>query len=223
MIVYCTGSQYNPEEIEGMTQISSIIERSGYHTYLPHRDGLEHHMLNLINRSIYRDEDSPCIYQTMTKAVFALEVFQVVERCDALLFNMNGRVPEEGAVFKSSLAFMTGKAVVVYKNDNRSVFYGNDNAMITGLSMDFKMVKKLHRIPAELIRSLKKVNNKGPYCYATGRIPVFIQRVLILGEKVWRLLNEMQLDKYRVDEYLEKLTLLKEHLENLTGFEHISV
>jgi hypothetical protein len=49
------------------------------------------------------------------------------------MLNMNGRVPDEGAVAETAMAWMAGKAIVIYKADSRSLIQGNDNPLVLGL------------------------------------------------------------------------------------------
>ncbi|MDA3896592.1 MAG: nucleoside 2-deoxyribosyltransferase [Desulfobacteraceae bacterium] len=143
-IVYCSGPLFCPEEIGSMTAISNVIENAGFQTFLPHRDGLEAYILKLVNSpvniNIFKSRDM------VERAVFALDVFQVVKRCSAFVFNMNGRVPDEGGVAEAAIAFAAGKPVIIYKNDYRSVFNGCDNSMVSGLTFSAK-INHINNIP----------------------------------------------------------------------------
>ena len=194
-LVYCSGSQFSPEEISGMLEISKVLEQNGYETYLPSRDGIEFLTLQLV-------EDPECdrselfeILDVLNKAAFALNIFQIVRRCDALVFNMNGRTPEEGSVFKTSLAYSMGKPLVLYKNDNRSVFHGRDNTMITGLSGDFKVISKLNKLSKALSFAITKTQHSSWYGIKDLHHPPFIGQVLTLGEMVWVLWCEMNFSR----------------------------
>ena len=181
--VYCAGPQHSPEELRGMARISSVIEGHGYHTYLSSRDGLKHHTFET-NGLMYR-------------AVFALEIYQIVRRCDTLVLNLNGRVPDEDGVFVASLAFMVGKPVILYKNDNRSVFHGSDNPMVTGLSSGLGVVHKLRTIPKALAQGLRKAERKpqapSPHASDAWGVSEHLRRVADLGEQVWSHIQEVQL------------------------------
>lgn len=69
----------------------------------------------------------------LARAVFSLDTFELLNRADAVVVNLNGRVPDEGAVVEAALAWHSGKALVLYKKDARSKLAGEDNPMITGL------------------------------------------------------------------------------------------
>jgi len=55
----------------------------------------------------------------------------VIARCRGLL--LNGRVPDEGAVAETAMAWMAGKVVVLYRSDSRSFIAGGDNPLVAGL------------------------------------------------------------------------------------------
>ncbi len=67
------------------------------------------------------------------RAIFWVDTYEVVSACQGLVLNMNGRVPDEGAVTEAAMAWMAGKAVVLYKSDSRSLIQGDDNELVLGL------------------------------------------------------------------------------------------
>ena len=122
-------------------------------------------------------------------AAFALEVYQLVHRCDCLVFNMNGRVPDDGGAFLAAVAFAVGKPVVLYKRDHRTKLYGNDNAMISGLSFDFSPVREPVKLPGEVTRAIGRCGESG---YVTGGIPPFVKLNADLGGEVWESLQRFK-------------------------------
>jgi hypothetical protein len=66
----------------------------------------------------------------VTRAVCALDVFQVTEGCQCTVLNIDGRVPDEGAVVEATLAWAAGRPVVTYKTTSISELGGNNNPMI---------------------------------------------------------------------------------------------
>ena len=190
--VYVSGPAYCPEEVGSLFEIAALLEKKGCSTYLPHRDGLEACLLEAIAAAMLEDKGvRPGVLQ-LYRASFALEIFQLVERSDCLVLNMNGRVPDEGAVFKTSIAFTAGRPLVLYKRDHRSIFHGKDNAMITGLSPIFSTVGKIEHIPAELSRAIEAVESSGKSRYGGENIPPFVRKVVEVGREVWSSLNELR-------------------------------
>jgi len=134
--IYCAGPLFNPKEREEMEQIASVLENAGYSVFLPQRDGLEFARLFpvFLERGV-RPQDAQSI---LNMAIFSLDVFQVVN-CSGLLLNMNGRVPDEGAMVEAGIAWANNKVIVIFRSDSRSLIEGNCNPLVLGLS-DFSIV-----------------------------------------------------------------------------------
>jgi nucleoside 2-deoxyribosyltransferase len=97
--IYCSGPLFCPEEVAGMTAIAERLEKAGYATFLPHRDGLEAYLLKYVNDPRVNFIRVPPANRFLSRAAFALDIYQILERCDALVMNMNGRVhPVPGRV-----------------------------------------------------------------------------------------------------------------------------
>ena len=145
--IYCSGPLFCAEEIGGMNAIAKVLEEAGFQTFLPHRDGLESYVLRVSNSSFPTTVSA--IRRRVDYAIFSLDAYELIERCDAVVCNLNGRVPDEGAVVESALAYAAGKPLVLYKNDLRAPFGGYDNSMLTSL-VKGEIVGKLSEIPAAL-------------------------------------------------------------------------
>ena len=94
--VYCAGPLFNACEKREMTEIADALTAAGHPVYLPHRDGMEFRRIHplLYARGYDRDEAAEFLH----KSIFALDVYQLAVACDAMVWNLNGRVPDEGAV-----------------------------------------------------------------------------------------------------------------------------
>jgi nucleoside 2-deoxyribosyltransferase len=134
--IYCAGPLFNPKEREEMQEIASVLEVAGYSVFLPHRDGLEFALLfpMLLQRSVTPQHAR----DILNRAIFSLDVFQITD-CDGLVLNMNGRVPDEGAMVEAGIAWACNKVLVIFRTDSRSLIEGNCNPMALGLS-DFSFV-----------------------------------------------------------------------------------
>lgn len=130
-----------------MAEIAACLERAGFSTFLPHRDGLEFAKLKpaLHARGLGEREAS----LVLARAVFSLDTFELLQKADAVVVNLNGRVPDEGAVVEAALAWHSGKALVLYKHDSRSKLSGEDNPMITGLGR-FTTCSRIAELPDAL-------------------------------------------------------------------------
>ncbi len=188
--VYCSGPLFCPEEIGGMTAIAKILEDHGYGTFLPHRDGLEAYVMKHVNSPVNMNVFK--IRNIIDRAIFALDVYQIIEGCDYFVFNMNGRVPDEGGVAETAIAYTAGKPIVIYKNDYRTTFKGKDNSMVTGLASSF-MVADIKDIPNELKKASEWMDKFGESPYRGDNIPFVMQDTLKLGRKIWKVLKNLNI------------------------------
>lgn len=197
-IVYGAGPAWSPEEIQTLSELDRILAQAGFQTYLPHRDGIEDLFWKRA-ATLPPSQTDPLL----SKAVFALEVYQIVERCQALVFVMNGRAPDEGGVFKAALAYATGKPLIIYKNDNRSLFHGNDNSMVTGITPAFATLNRLSKLPVELAKALAA--SPSPL-----GAPAHLRATLDLGRRIWDLVREHRASGAEV--VFEHITSLRDEL-----------
>ena len=205
-LVYCSGPLFCPEEIAGMTAIAETLEEAGYGTFLPHRDGLEPFVMKAVNDPRVTNKMFRHINRFVSKAIFALDIYQIVERCDSLVLNMNGRVPDEGGVVETAVAFTAGKPLVLYKNDHRTKFNGNDNSMLIGLSYTFSTVSHIKKIPEEIEKVTARVEASGGSPYKEKNVPQNMRKVVSFGRNVWKFMHAIHLlDLKKEDEYLDRL------------------
>lgn len=182
--VYCSGPLFCPEEIASMNALAQILEDAGMDTFLPHRDGLERFVMPFLNTPL--SADILGMRSRIDRAIFALDVYQIAVRCESFVLNLNGRVPDEGAVAEAGIAFALGKPVVIYKNDYRSAFDGRDNSMITGLSV-MEPVHDRKQLPSALLEATKKVGSM------RAILPDSLAGVVNKGERIWRLIGSSPL------------------------------
>lgn len=129
--IYCAGPLFNRAEREEMAEIARTLEGSGFSAFLPHRDVF---VLEDVHREFLRGGyDSAEAIRMVQQAIFWVDTYEVLSACQGLVLNMNGRVPDEGAVAEAAMAWMAGKAIVLYKGDSRSLIQGSDNPIVLGL------------------------------------------------------------------------------------------
>lgn len=134
--IYCAGPLFNPKEREEMGQIASALEHKGYSIFLPQRDGLE--FARLFPLFLERGIDAQDAQKILNLAIFSLDVFQITDS-QGLVLNMNGRVPDEGAMVEAGIAWASNRVVVIFRSDSRSLIEGNCNPLVLGLA-DFSVV-----------------------------------------------------------------------------------
>lgn len=145
--VYCAGPLFNEAERSEMEAIAAVLERTGYTTFLPHRDGLEFAQLqpSLIQSGASEAEAT----RLVEEAIFALDAYMALNGTSAMVANLNGRVPDEGTLIEAAWAWRSGKPLVLYKADVRSLFFGVDNPLLRGLA-EFELVTSIDDIPGAL-------------------------------------------------------------------------
>lgn len=200
--VYCSGPLFCAEEVGGMTAIARALEGAGFETFLPHRDGLEPYVLRFSGGAL--PAVVPIARDRVDYAIFAVDVYELVERCDAVVCNLNGRVPDEGTVVEASLAFAVGTPVILYKADARAPFGGRDNAMLTALSRG-PIEERIDRLPERVRQVLgegrargtpspelaKAVADGGRIAALLARIPGGLGKQRWSDEIVGRVLDEL--------------------------------
>jgi nucleoside 2-deoxyribosyltransferase len=149
--IYCAGPLFNPSERAEMEMLAETLEQAGFGTFLPHRDGL---LFGVIVPDLVKAGYPLEAAQWMARqAIFALDVYYVVIGCDGALVNLNGRVPDEGALVEGAMAWTAGKAVVLFKDDARSLIAGLDNPLVAGLG-SFRFVSHADDLPGAMSRAL---------------------------------------------------------------------
>jgi len=190
--VYCSGPLFCPEEIGVMSNIAEVLEEAGFGTFLPHRDGVEAYVMNAVNNPFTNLFVFNPIARFVYGAAFALDIYQILERCDYGVFNINGRVPDEGVVVELAAAFACGKPLVIYKDDRRSLAGGWDSPMLSGASCTFSVVDDIARIPRELNGAIDRLEAFGESPYKGDSIPLSVRDVVDFGRKVWWLARMMR-------------------------------
>jgi nucleoside 2-deoxyribosyltransferase len=166
-----------------MSGIAKLLEAEGYKTFLPQRDGLE--LTVCADLLAKRGLDKEKAVRALSRAIFALDVYQVIEECSGIVVNLNGRVPDEGAVSEAAIAWAEGKAIVGFKADGRSAFLGQDNPLVAGL-FDFKLCDDMTQIVPMFRRAFASHHSQEDR-KASRRHQ--LRHCLTLGERIWNALN----------------------------------
>lgn len=181
--VYCAGPLFNRSEREEMTAIADLLMESGYTVYLPHRDGMEFRLI--LDVLVERNWDTPTAAQFLHEAIFALDVYQLVIECEVMVWNLNGRTPDEGAVSEAAMAWMLGKPLIAYQDDVRSLIQGRVNPLLVGM-VDFESVDEIDLIPDTLSAT---INVQGIHSsVSTEQLPLKVQRAVKAGQILWEAL-----------------------------------
>jgi len=177
--VYCAGPLFNEAERREMTLIGEALRLAGFEPFVPHADGME--FARLEPYLVQHGYDPALAGQVLHQAIFALDVYQVMAGCGSLVLNINGRVPDEGAVAEAAMAWTLGKPIVIFKADARSKIAGRDNPLIVGQT-DFETVERIELLAERLVARQALVafdaDWETPY-------PAHLRPTLVAGERLW--------------------------------------
>lgn len=154
--IYCAGPLFNPSERSEMAQIAETLTQSGYRVFLPQNDGLE--FARLFPAFLKKGVQPKEAEQLLNMAIFALDVFQVKDS-HGLVLNMNGRVPDEGAMVEAGIAWAYQHPIVIYNSDDRSLIQGNSNPLILGLA-NFETVSRYEDVPTAFAHQFEELGDR---------------------------------------------------------------
>lgn len=177
--VYCAGPLFCEAERQEMAAIADALVADGFRVYLPHRDGMEFRLI--LEVLVERGWEPPTAAAFLHAAIFALDVYQLAIDCDAMVWCLNGRVPDEGAVSEAAIAWTLGKPLVAFKNDVRTLIAGRDNPLLAGL-VDFQTVDAVEEIP-EALATLIEQSTDEPV--PVERMPAKLRRAVLDGRRLW--------------------------------------
>ncbi len=183
--VYCAGPLFNAAERRTMSHIARLLAQAGFEPFVPHADGME--FTPVVKHLIAQGYPAAAAGQLLHEAIFALDTYQVIVGCGCLVFNMDGRVPDEGGVAELSMAWMLGKPVVLYKEDVRSAIAGRDNPLIVGQT-GFRTVNDLEEIAAAL--RLRLADEPWDPLWQMP-CPPHLRQTLSAGGQLWERLQAM--------------------------------
>jgi nucleoside 2-deoxyribosyltransferase len=177
--------------------VAAALEGAGYETYLPQRDGIEvGRVMQIINHPILSGKIADEVMAAVRKWVFALDMYQLLERCESLVFNLDGRVPDDGSVVETAAAFVAGKPIVIYKTTPISMLAGEDNPMVSGLSSTWSYVDSVEKIPAAVAAAVS-ARRGGAFAY---RGPANVAALMHEGSLVWDVMKFVRHLPHETDE-----------------------
>ncbi len=199
--VYCAGPLFNQSERDEMTQIAEALQESGFLVYLPHRDGMEFRLIMEI--FVKRGWSQPIAAAFLHSAIFALDIYQLVDECDVAVWNLNGRTPDEGAVSEAAIAWTLGKPIVAYTDDVRSLIAGRMNPLLVGL-VEFETTDCIEKIPQILSQQI--LNSEIPEI-THSHLPIKVRKAVEDGKKLWEAIQTEndELDNEMIADVVEEL------------------
>jgi nucleoside 2-deoxyribosyltransferase len=169
--------------------VAHALKGAGFTTYLPQRDGIEvGKVMQLVNHPLLEGPIANDIMLQVRKWVFALDMYQLLGRCNAVVFNLDGRTPDEGSVVETASAFTAGKPIVIYKTTPITILNGADNPMVQGLSTTWSYAGDVPSVPKAVAAQVAAVA-KQPYTYAP---PPNVKALIAGGSEVWDVLEGLR-------------------------------
>jgi nucleoside 2-deoxyribosyltransferase len=188
--VYCSGPMFSHGDKWEQHAIATALEHAKFTTYLPQRDGIEvGKVMGLLNHPMLEGTTiAQHVMLQVRKWVFALDMFQLLERCQSLVFNLDGRTPDDGSVVETAAAFAAGKPIVIFKTTPITMLAGADNPMVEGLSTSWSYVDTAAAVPKAVTTAVAGMA-KQQYAYAG---PPNVAALMGEGKEVWDVLEGLR-------------------------------
>lgn len=181
-LIYVAGPMFSQAELGWQTRIGDTLEAAGFETYVPQHNGIEvAAVMKRIGLPLFQNPlDIIEVTEVARKLVFALDTFQLLHVCDAIVFNLDGRVPDDGSVMEAALLWTANKPVVMYKTTSVTMLGGFDNPMVSGLGMRWEPVCELDKLAAQVKEAIAADAADG-YTFTPGP---HVSAVMALGAEV---------------------------------------
>lgn len=139
--LYIAGPLFSHAELEFNEKIDIFLRNLGFETFLPQRDG--YLLADLLDQYSNKQE--------AIDTIFYKDV-EEIKNCDAVLFVLDGRVPDEGACVEVGLAYAFDKECIGFKSDSRSLMGDMDNPLLVGV-LKGRIAKSFSELETILIES----------------------------------------------------------------------
>lgn len=176
--VYCAGPLFNEAERQEINRLAEALAEGGFEPFRPHADGMEYSLVRPY--LIEMGYDPAAAGRLLHEAIFALDTYQVMVGCGTLVMNLNGRVPDEGAVAETAMAWTLGKPIVIFKEDVRSMITGRDNPLIVGQTR-FETIDRMDAIAEALWARIAELS---PDPHQEVYVPPHVASVLEAGRQI---------------------------------------
>jgi nucleoside 2-deoxyribosyltransferase len=187
--VYCSGPMFSVGDKREQKAVATALESANYTTYLPQRDGIEvGKVMQLVSHPLLEGWIADKVMLVVRKWVFALDMFQLLQRCQSVVFNLDGRTPDDGSVVETAAAFTAGKPIVIYKTTPITMLAGADNPMVQGLSSSWTYCEHVKDVPHALGSAIAAADGQ-PYTYDP---PSHIAALMREGNEVWDVLEALR-------------------------------
>jgi nucleoside 2-deoxyribosyltransferase len=151
--IFLSGPMNSHSDIEGQKRISAVL-KPRFNVYLAPKDGVEiRTLIDLLANPKVLSELFLRAALLVQQIGWAHEIYQLLS-CDALVLNMDGRVPDEGAVVEAATSYTAGKPVVIYKDTVVTFWDFFNNPMVAALDSTWQVIADLGELPGALTAAL---------------------------------------------------------------------
>lgn len=148
---YYAAALFNEGERAFNLQVKQVLDELGIETWFPQEDA--GFIEDYLEQGMTMDQARHRIFEQNLEAV---------EDSDILIFNLDGRVPDEGACIEAGIAFGRNKRVIGLQTDFRAVEPGgSNNLMIDGI-MDYEVAKTIGELK-ELLENDFSIDLRGEH------------------------------------------------------------
>ena len=176
--IFLSGPMFSPADLWEQAQIKAVLVGAGFDTYLASEDGIED---DVLIRNLKTPLMELTAYQTVAimvqKIGWTLDIYMATSGCDGMVFNMNGRVPDEGSVAEVANAYAAGMPIVTYKNTSITMWGPFDNPMIAALNRRWAPTTSYADIPAAMTAAI--AGRDPNYTYVA---PPYFAEALAIGK-----------------------------------------
>lgn len=178
--IFLSGPMFSPADLWEQDQIDKVCVAAGHATYLASRDGIEDdRLIQGLKNPLIEATSFQKLALMVQKLGWAHDCWQLMSS-DAVVFNMNGRVPDEGSVNEASMAYAAGIPVVTYKETSITMWGPFDNPMVAALTHGWEPVTSKPAIAPALEAALQR---RSGFTYTYAAPPPF-QEALELGHLI---------------------------------------
>ncbi len=178
--IFLSGPMFDGADLWEQGQIKDVLVKAGYDTYLASEDGIEDsELIANLKSPLLELTDYQKIALLVQKLGWTLDIYMATYGCDAMVFNMNGRVPDEGSVAEVANAYAAGMPIVTFKSTSITMWGPFDNPMVAALDRTWQPVTTYEEIPAAMATAL--ANKAQDYQYVA---PKYFADALEIGKFV---------------------------------------
>jgi nucleoside 2-deoxyribosyltransferase len=183
--VYISGPMFSVADLSQQKLIWQTLKDAGMKMYLPQEDGIEVGPLMAHIGEPGNGVPPDVLFEAVLfvrQIVCAMDNYQLISRCNSLVFNMDGRVPDEGSVAETAAGWASGQAIVIYKTTPITMLGGTDNPMVSGLALTWQTVNKVTLLPQAILDTAQLIATMGATRFTPG---TQCAAVIKLGNLVW--------------------------------------